>query len=381
MKKSMIPAFMGALIVWGVLFPSASGSNIHSAFPEQTGPPVESEPLSRDIPPYNDATLPSAVTLCGESMPLNDRRVWEMLDREFTIAVWNRAQVFLWLKRAGRYFPFIEAKLAEAGMPDDLKYLAVAESDLQAHVRSPAGAMGTWQFMARTARHHGLKKDHKMDERRNFERSTAAALSYLDALHKQFGSWTLAMAAYNCGENRVDREIREQRVGDYYRLNLPLETERYIFRIAAIKVILQNPQGYGYRIDPKHVYEPLAIDTVQVNLRSPVHIADVAQALGTDFKMIKELNGHIRGYYFPAGRYTLNLPAGSGGGITPILKDLARGRSRHKTGDSRRHHVVRAGETLSQISQLTGVSLAQLRQLNGIDGSLIHAGQKLLIIP
>jgi len=179
--------------------PCASGSNLRFGPPEPTALPGEGAAVARDIASYNDVALPPAVVLCGEPLPLNDRQVWESLDREFTIAVWNRAQVFLWLKRAGRYFPFIEAKLAAAGMPDDLKYLAVAESDLQSHVRSPAGAMGTWQFMDRTAQGHGLEKNQQLDERRNFERSTAAALSYLQALRRQFGSWTLAMAAYNCG--------------------------------------------------------------------------------------------------------------------------------------------------------------------------------------
>jgi len=381
MKKRLIPVVLGVLLTWSAPLPCASGSNLRFGPPEPTALPGEGAAVARDIASYNDVALPPAVVLCGEPLPLNDRQVWESLDREFTIAVWNRAQVFLWLKRAGRYFPFIEAKLAAAGMPDDLKYLAVAESDLQSHVRSPAGAMGTWQFMDRTAQGHGLEKNQQLDERRNFERSTAAALSYLQALRRQFGSWTLAMAAYNCGENRVEREIREQRVSDYHRLDLPLETERYIFRIAAIKVIMENPERYGYRVDPAHVYAPRAVETVNVSLPHPVHIADLAQALGTDFKVIKELNGHIRGHHLPVGRYTLNLPAGKGYGIAPILNDLARSEAEPKTGPLARHHVVRKGETLSQISQATGVSLVHLQHLNGIDGSLIRAGQKILITP
>jgi LysM repeat protein len=376
MGKKAISTVLGGLLVWGALLANAWGSTLPSGSAETAAPCG-----AQEHPPYNDLAPPLAVTLCGEPLPLGDRRVWESLDREFTIAVWNRAQVFLWLKRAGRYFPFIEAKLAAAGMPGDLKYLAVAESDLQSHARSPAGALGTWQFMERTARRHGLVKNQQMDERRNFERSTAAALSYLQALRQQFGSWTLAMAAYNCGENRVAQEISTQRVSDYYRLDLPLETERYIFRIAAIKIIMENPERYGYRVDPAHIYAPRAVDTLAVSLPHPVPIADLAQALGTDFKLIKELNGHIRGHQLPAGRYALNLPAGSGEGIVALIQDLAHSGGGPKTGEGPRHHVVRAGETLSQISQVTGVSLAQLRQLNGIDGSLIRTGQKIRITP
>jgi membrane-bound lytic murein transglycosylase D len=376
MGRTAISAVLGALLGWGALFSCAWGSTIPSGSAE-----TAASPGPQDHPPYNDLAPPPVVTLCGERLPLEDRRVWEGLDLEFTIAVWNRAQVFIWLKRAGRYFPYIEAKLAAAGMPDDLKYLAVAESDLRSHARSPAGAMGTWQFMEPTARRHGLAKNGEMDERRNFERSTAAALSYLQALRQQFGNWTLAMAAYNCGENRVAQEISAQRVSDYYRLDLPLETERYIFRIAAIKIIMENPERYGYRVDPAHIYAPRAVDTVEVSLPRPLHIADLAQALGTDFKLIKELNGHIRGHQLPAGRYALNLPVGSGEGIAALIQDLTPGAGNPKAGEPLRHHVVRPGETLSQISQVTGVSLAQLRQLNGIDGSLIRAGQKIRIAP
>ena len=147
--------------------------------------------------------------LSGEPMPLENRRVWEMLDREFTMAVSNRAQVFMWLKRAGRYFPYIEKKLAEAGMPEDLKYLAVAESALLTRIRSRKGAMGPWQFMAYTARRNGLRKDRMMDERLDFERATEAALKYPKRLKGIFGTWSLALAAYNCGDVRLKKEMKE----------------------------------------------------------------------------------------------------------------------------------------------------------------------------
>ena len=128
---------------------------------------------------FNDHPLPDSLNLCGEPVPLENRQVWERLDREFTISVWDRAQVFMWLKRASRYFPYIEKELAEAGMPQDLKYLALAESSLIGYVRSHAGAKGFWQFMTRTARRNGLRKDSMIDERLSFEHSTRAALKYL----------------------------------------------------------------------------------------------------------------------------------------------------------------------------------------------------------
>ncbi|MBT8406955.1 MAG: lytic transglycosylase domain-containing protein, partial [Deltaproteobacteria bacterium] len=153
------------------------------------------EPTAPELLP--DFPLPGSINVCGESIPLENRRVLEMLDREFTIAVWDRAQVFLWLKRTGRYFPYIEEKLAEAGMPDELKYMAVAESALITDIKSRKRAVGLWQFMSRTGRRYGLRKNRSLDERLDFEQSTEAAIKYLQRLHDKFDNWTLALAAYN----------------------------------------------------------------------------------------------------------------------------------------------------------------------------------------
>ncbi|MBW1697136.1 MAG: transglycosylase SLT domain-containing protein [Deltaproteobacteria bacterium] len=331
------------------------------------------------IPPrVTDFPLPKTVSLCGERMPLEDRRVWEMLDREFTISVYDRAQVIMWMKRAGRYFPYIEKKLAEAGMPDDLKYLALAESALIGYVRSRAGAKGYWQFMARTARRRGLRKDRMVDERLHFELSTEAALRHLRYLKKKFGSWTLAMAAYNCGESRLKREIKHQRVKDYYRLNLPVETERYIFRIAAIKIIMENPEDFGYHLPPERIYKPLEVDVVRVKSTARLHLSDVAEALDTDFKTLKELNPHILGYHLPTGRFYMKVPAGKGEMLPAVIARLTPARSLHRSGT---YYVVRPGDTLHRISKKTGVSVARLKDINGIRGSLIRAGQKLRLHP
>ena len=325
----------------------------------------------------NDALMPKSLTLCNEPVPLEDRWVWELLDRELTIAAWDRAQVFMWLKRAGRYFPLIEKELSRAGMPDDLKYLAVAESSLITHIRSKKGALGPWQFMPYTARQNGLRKDRTMDERKDFERATAAALRYLSRLKDMFGTWTLAMAAYNCGEARLEREIKEQKVHDYYRLNLPYETERYVFRIAAIKVILEDPERYGYRIDEDRIYRPIKHDRVPVRIRTPIHLADLAQGVGTDLKELKDLNPQIIGYHLPKGRYTIKTPAGLGPKTARILKKLARNAARPGTGISGDYYDVQPGDTLSGISERTGVPLSTLKRLNRIEGSLIMVGQKL----
>jgi membrane-bound lytic murein transglycosylase D len=320
-------------------------------------------------------------------MPLDNQDVFEMLDREFTVLVWDHARVFLLLKRAARYFPVIEKALHDAGMPDDLKYLAVAESSLIPYARSASGALGQWQFIPDTAQKKGLRKDQTMDERLALERSTEAAILYLKQLRETFGSWALAMAAYNCGEGRLQKEIGEQKVSDYYRLNLPVETERYVFRIAAIKIIMENPRRYGYILPEDQLYKPLKFDTVTVSLTAPVHITDLAQAIGTDFKVIKELNPELLGYYLPTGQYSLKVPARSGADALAALVRLS-----HEPSSAARlnqnakeaanpsgkgFYVVKPGDTLTGISSVTGVPVERLKALNGIADSHIEVGQKL----
>jgi len=326
----------------------------------------------------DDYALPRTLSLCGETIPLEERYSWEMLDREFTIAVWDRAQVFMWLKRAGRYFPYIEKMLAQENMPQDLKYLALAESALIGYIRSSAGAKGYWQFMAQTARRSGLRKDHLVDERLSIEHSTEAALRYLRELKERFGTWLMAMAAYNCGENRLEREIKEQRVSEYFRLNLPIETERYVFRIAAIKIVMENPEKFGFRIPAERIYRPIPIDSTRITTTHRLHLTDIAHGLGTDFKTLKELNPQILGYHLPIGEVTLKVPAGLGDKLPKVISELAPPPAPVSQGS---YYVVKSGDTLSRVARQTGVPVSRLRDLNGIDGSIIKIGQKLRLQP
>ncbi len=349
--------------------------NIRTPAQDEQVPPSVRASLPQDVP------LPKSVTLCGEKIPIEDRHIMEMFDRELTISALNRAQVFMWLKRAGRYFPPIEQALAEADLPDDLKYLAVAESNLIDYIQSSKGAVGTWQFMPSTAQRYGLRKSRMLDERRDVDRATEAAVLYLKELKEMFGTWLLALAAYNCGEDLIEREIEEQQVKDYFHLNLPVETERFVFRILAIKIILENPGRYGYRLSPGQIYDPISYDTVKVNIGTPLHVTQVAQAVDTDFKTIKELNLHILGHYLPTGKYSLNVPSGRGPEMNDILKQLTLEAQLKKKKRSPRYTVVKRGDTLHLISRRTGVPVATLRKLNKIEGSLIIAGQRLRLTP
>jgi peptidoglycan lytic transglycosylase D len=324
---------------------------------------------------------PHSFVLCDEPIPLESPVVWEKLDREFTIAVWDRPQVILWLKRAGRYFPYIEQKLAEEGLPDDLKYLAVAESALLTTIRSSKGASGLWQLMARTGRYYGLRKNRLIDERLDFERATDAALTYIKHLRNTFDSWALVLAAYNSGEYHLKREIRKQKVNDFYSLDLSSETERFIFRITAIKVIMENPQLYGYYLAKEQMYKPSDYDTVQVRVHEQFHLADMASALGTHYRVLKELNPHILSHQLPTGQYTIKVPPGVGERVATVLQKFEGSGSIGLAEVSNGHYIVKPGDTLSHIARKTRVPIATLKRLNGIEGSLVRAGERLQLTP
>jgi membrane-bound lytic murein transglycosylase D len=255
--------------------------------------------------------FPPSLQLCGEKVPLERLDVWEMMDQSFVLSVYNQEQVILWIKRANRYFPYIEKRLRERKMPDDIKYVAVVESSLRTYAVSSAKATGPWQFMEKTAKRYGLRVDSTIDERLNFERATEAALNYLDELHRLFGNWGLAIAAYNCGEDRVAKSIEMQGVSNYYDADLPLETERYIFRILAAKVILADAERYGYRVSALRVYPVVETDRIEIHSGRDVHINVIARACGTTYKTIREMNPEIKCESLPPGRYSLKVPVGA----------------------------------------------------------------------
>lgn len=273
-------------------------------------PPKEAPPPEVRHWPY--FRTPETMILCGEAVPLHDPMVREALDREFTIVAWSRAQTSLWIKRAHRYFPEIEQKLRKRMLPLDLKYVVLVESDLRPKAWSPAGAAGFWQFILPTAQRFQLKANDKVDERLEFGASTDAALQYLQVLHRLFQNWPLALAAYNCGEGRVQKEMAAQGVGSFYYLSLPEETERYVHRILAAKIILENPARYGYDIPLDELYAPLSYDEVDFTAAQEVPVKRLAEACGTYYKAIKTLNPWIKGPALPPGSYRLKVPKDTG---------------------------------------------------------------------
>jgi len=264
-------------------------------------------------PPVTFYKLPPEVFLCGEKVPIEDRKVWENLDREFLLAINSEAQVILWMKRARRYFPTIEKRLREMGLPDDLKYVTITESSLRPSAVSSSGAAGLWQFIPSTGERYGMRKNKGFDERFDFVKATEGALGYLKNLYGEFNSWALAMAAYNAGENRIRKEIELQKVGNYYYLYLPAETERYVYKITVAKIILSNPERYGFRLEEKERYDPLRLERIQVELTQPLSLVEVARAVGSFYKEVKEMNPHLSEENIPPGLHFLNLPPGTSG--------------------------------------------------------------------
>jgi membrane-bound lytic murein transglycosylase D len=321
--------------------------------------------------------LEGTLSFCGETVPANDQEVRERYEKELLLALDNRAQVILWLKRSHRYLPYIENSLRERQMPDDLKYVAFAESALLPHAGSSKGAVGYWQFIPATGRKYGLTINARIDERRNIFTSTQAALSYLKELRETFGSWTLAAAAYNMGENRLMAEILEQGTDNYYHLHLPLETQRFVFRILSVKVILSEPGKYGFHLAEGDYYPPTAFDTVQVECTQETPIRIVAQAAGTHFKAVKDLNPHIRGHHLSAGSHQLLIPKGAASGFSARYSQAL---GKYLSNLKGSVYIVKQGDNLSMIAERFGVPLLSLVIWNGLDVTRpIHPGDRLVV--
>ena len=244
----------------------------------------------------------------GEIMPNNfDSR--ERLDRELSVNAYWQSSTLLNIKAANRYFPVIERILAEEGVPDDFKYLAVAESNLR-NVVSSANAKGFWQFRKLAAKEMGLEVNDEVDERYHVEKATRAACKYLKRLHNRFGNWTNASAAYNIGPTNFSRISKKQGEDSFYNLNLGEETSRYLFRLIAIKEILSTYQHYGFYVDISEKYPPLD-NYYEVTVDKSVDSwADFAKERGVTYRMLKVYNPWLRDHSLTVikNTYQIRLP-------------------------------------------------------------------------
>jgi hypothetical protein len=324
------------------------------------------------------ARVRGPLDFCGEPVPLDEPDVRERMERELLATLAGPHQVILWIKRSRQTLTPIEQALRERGLPDDLKYIAIAESALRPHAGSAKGAMGFWQFIEATGRKHGLRIDSEKDERRNLASSTEAAMGYMHELREAFGSWTLAVAAFNMGENGLHTEISRQNTRDYYRLYLPLETQRYVFRILTAKLILKNPERYGFRMEPRDIYPPIAAARVSLETPREIPMLALAQAADTYVKVIKDLNPEIRGFSLMPGQHSLLVPKESAKlfheRLSRVMDQLAAARTEIV-------YIVKEGDTLSEIAERHKVLVSDLTGWNRLDPKRpIQPGMRLVII-
>ena len=253
--------------------------------------------------------IPDTLEFCGERVPLEDFDVRERIDREFLVNTYWHSAMLLYIKRANRWFPLIEQILKKNGVPDDFKFMAVAESGLT-NVVSPDGATGFWQLMEAAAKKYGLEINNEVDERYNVAKSTQAACDYLKEAHARFGTWTLTAASYNNGVNGIENQIGRQQTKNYYNMYLNDETYRFVARIVSIKEIFKNPHKYGFYFSQSDLYP--RFDTYEVKINYQVKdFAQFAKNYGINYKILKIFNPWLRDNFLKNKNrksYTLELP-------------------------------------------------------------------------
>lgn len=256
--------------------------------------------------------IPEELFFAGEEVPIWNFDVKESLDREVMVNVFYHSQTLRYLKLAPRYFDIIEPILVKNNIPGDFKYLALAESGFDPRAASPAGAVGIWQFMKETGKEYGLEVNTEIDERYHIEKATEAACKFLKKSYEKFGDWTTVAASYNVGRNGIDKQVERQKETHYYNLLLNEETTRYVFRIIALKLIMENPVEYGFFVDESEKY-PI-IPSISIDVNGPVgNFADFAKTNGTNYKMLKMFNPWLRESFLTnktAKTYSIKIPTG-----------------------------------------------------------------------
>jgi hypothetical protein len=256
------------------------------------GKPAVSVKANSSTFTVSGVTMPDKVDFAGEQVPLDNFDVKESLEREMLINAYWHSQTLMLLKRSNRYFGEIEPILKKNNLPVDFKFLAIAESGFT-NVTSPAGAVGFWQFVPATAKDYGLEVNNEVDERYNIEKSTEAACKFLNESYHLYKSWTMAAASYNMGRKALNKSIQRQYTANYYDILLNDETARYLYRIIALKLILSNPQNYGFNVAKKDLYQPIPCSEISVN--KPIKdLALYAFDKGTNYKILKLLNPWLR---------------------------------------------------------------------------------------
>lgn len=263
--------------------------------------------------------IPNYLEFAGEKIPTENFEVFERMEREFLSNTYWHSATVLAIKRANRWFPVIEPILKKNNIPDDFKYLCVAESNLE-NVVSPAGATGFWQFMKPAGEKYGLEINSLIDERYNVEKSTEAACKYLKDSYEKFGNWTLSAASYNMGSDGVSLQMERQKAKNYFNLVINSETSRFVARIVSLKYILQYPEKYGFGIKTDDKYKPLEFTEIKLD-SSVSDFADYAKSLGINYFILKMYNPWLRENYLTNKNRTVYMVKIPTEGSIDIIKD------------------------------------------------------------
>lgn len=250
--------------------------------------------------------IPSSVTFCGQTIDITRYNMREGFDRELSSFTYFHSTTMLLIKRANRYFPVIEPILKANGIPDDFKYLAVIESNLDPRITSPARAVGMWQLLEGTAKENGLTVTPTVDERCDVEKATVAACRYLNAAYKKYGNWVNVASSYNAGMGRISGELTKQYVDNSLDLWVVEETARYVYRIMAIKQIFENPYKYGFVLRTSNLYKVIDCEEVAVST-DILDLADFAKKQGMTYADLKRLNPWLRDRKLQTGGKTYKI--------------------------------------------------------------------------
>ncbi len=291
--------FTGALFFAGVLITMQGFTN-----------KTASDAMPARVPSLNKPfSLPEELEFAGETVPLDNFDTRESLDRELLVNGYWQSRTLMILKKSKRYFKVIEPVLKKYGVPDDFKYLCMAESGFENAV-SPAKAVGVWQLLEGTAKEYGLEVNENVDERYNLEKSTEVACKYLLESYARYGNWTMAAATYNVGRKGLDNQIAKQNTNSYYDLLLNEETARYVFRLIAHKLITEDPDKYGFQLEEEDYYPVISTHQIKVDT-AITNIALFARSQSTNYKIIKQFNPWLRQNVLPDQThkvYCINIP-------------------------------------------------------------------------
>ena len=286
------------------------GTSIHFSFnTKYTASDKEYETAFKENTKVFSVILPDNLKFAGEKMPFDRFYVKEAMEREITLNTYFHSASILLLKKANRWLPIIEPILKKNNIPEDFKYLAMAESGL-GQVVSPAGATGFWQLMKHTAREYGLEVNSDIDQRYDVELATEAACIYLNKAYEKYGNWTLVAASYNAGMGKITKELERQQQSNYYDMIFGEETGRYVYRIIALKLLLENPKDYGFYLRNEDLYAPFKLNKVSIDTTIN-DIPAFAKSYNLNYKEFKIYNPWIRQAYLAnkTGRtYRIQIP-------------------------------------------------------------------------